>query len=134
MQPVEIYEQLWLDEHVGAWLICWMDDHDTGFHDHDLSAGGVVVARGAVREQRLALGSEPVTRVFEAGASFSFEASDIHRVEHWGDEPVVTPHVYSPPLARMGTYTVGSNGVLARHSVSYTEELKPLAPEAARAA
>jgi len=36
-------------------------------HDHDLSAGGVVVARGAVREQRLALGSEPVTRVFEAG-------------------------------------------------------------------
>ena len=45
--------------------------------------GGSVVLRGAVREHQLVLGAEPVTRVFEAGGSFAFEASDIHRVEHW---------------------------------------------------
>jgi predicted metal-dependent enzyme (double-stranded beta helix superfamily) len=121
------YEQLWRDEHLAAWVICWMPEQDTGFHDHDLSAGAVSVVRGAVREQRLALGAEPITRVFEPGASFSFSASDIHRVEHWGIEPAVTLHVYSPPLWRMGAYSVGKDGALARHSMSYAEELRPLA-------
>jgi len=60
--------------------------------------------------------------------SFSFEASNIHGVEHCGDEPAVTLHLYSPPLARMGAYTIGENGPLARHPVAYAEELKPLTP------
>jgi hypothetical protein len=34
-----VYEELLSDEHVTAWLICWMDEHDTGFHDHDVSCG-----------------------------------------------------------------------------------------------
>ena len=38
-----VYEELLQDDHVAIWLICWMQDHDTGFHDHDLSAGGVAV-------------------------------------------------------------------------------------------
>jgi Cysteine dioxygenase type I len=38
------------DDHVAVWLICWMNDHDTGFHDHDLSAGALCVVRGRVRE------------------------------------------------------------------------------------
>ena len=31
------YAELHRDEHVAVWLICWMNDHDTGYHDHDLS-------------------------------------------------------------------------------------------------
>ena len=54
-----VYEELLSDEHVTAWLICWMDDHDTGFHDHDVSAGAVAVVGGRVREERLAIGGEP---------------------------------------------------------------------------
>src|SRR3981189_1115289 len=50
-----LYEELISDDHLTAWLICWMDDQDTGFHDHDLSAGAVAVVSGAVREQRLAI-------------------------------------------------------------------------------
>ena len=42
------YAQLHRDDHVGVWLICWMNDHDTGFHDHDLSAGALSVVRDAV--------------------------------------------------------------------------------------
>jgi hypothetical protein len=123
-----IYEQLWHDDHVTAWLICWMEDHDTGFHDHDLSAGAVAVAAGSVCEERLVLGGDPLVRTFSAGGSFDFAASDIHRVLHAGSAPAVTLHAYSPPLRRMGAYTVEAGGALARHSVSYAEELRPLEP------
>ena len=121
-----IYRQLWRDEHVVAWLICWMHDHDTGFHDHDLSAGAVTVAAGGVCEERLALGRAPLVRMFGAGDTFDFSASDIHRVLHVGDTPAVTLHAYSPPLWRMGAYAIREDGLLARHSVSYAEELHPL--------
>jgi hypothetical protein len=66
------YEQLWRDDHVTAWLICWMQDHDTGFHDHDLSAGAVAVAAGRVCEERLVLGGEHLVRTFSAGDVFDF--------------------------------------------------------------
>lgn len=127
-----VYERLYEDDQVSVWLICWMRDHDTGFHDHDLSAGAVAVVRGQVREERLALGGSPSVRTFGPGESFGFAASDIHRVLHEGTEPAVTIHAYSPPLARMGAYAIRPDGVLARHSVSPEEELRPLAAAAAQ--
>jgi hypothetical protein len=122
-----VYEELLRDDHLAVWLICWMEDHDTGFHDHDLSAGAVAVVDGAVREDRLLVGAPPASRVVAAGSSFSFAASDIHRVLHHGDAPAVTLHAYSPPLWRMGAYEVRADGALTRHSLSYAEELRPLA-------
>lgn len=121
-----VYEELICDEFVTAWLICWMDDHDTGFHDHDVSAGAVAVVSGAVREERLAIDGPPRRRTATAGASFHFSPSDIHRVQHAGVDPAVTIHVYSPPLLRMGAYVVGEDGVLARHSMSYEQELREI--------
>ena len=119
------YEELIADPHISAWLICWMDDHDTGFHDHDRSSGAVAVVSGAVREERLTLGGEPSRRRFSAGQSFHFAASDIHRVRHEGRDPAVTLHVYSPPLLQMGAYAVGPDGVLVRHAMPSSEELRP---------
>jgi predicted metal-dependent enzyme (double-stranded beta helix superfamily) len=120
------YTELLSDDHVTAWLICWMEDHDTGFHDHDISSGAVAVVGGAVREERLRIDGPPREETYGVGASFHFSAADIHRVRHAGSDPAVTLHVYSPPLLRMGAYEVSDNGVLARHSVSYREELRPL--------
>jgi predicted metal-dependent enzyme (double-stranded beta helix superfamily) len=120
-----VYEELLSDEHVTAWLICWMDDHDTGYHDHDLSAGAVAVVGGRVCEERLAIGGEPRRRTFAAGEAFNFSSADIHRVRHGGSDPAVTLHVYSPPLARMGAYEIDDDGVLARHPMSSSEELRP---------
>jgi len=120
------YEQIFRDEHLDVWLLCWSRDHDTGFHDHDLSAGAVAVVAGSVREERLVLGrpvDAPIARLAEAGASFSFGAADIHRVLHAGKGPAVTIHAYSPPLVRMGSYTVEPTGQLHRHAVSYEQEL-----------
>ncbi len=121
-----VYEELLRDEHLSLWLICWMDDQDTGFHDHDTSAGAVAVVEGRVREERLAVGGGPVGRELGPGASFDFAAHDIHRVRHTGGGPAVTLHAYSPPLWRMGAYLVEPDGTLQRHSVSYAEELRPL--------
>jgi predicted metal-dependent enzyme (double-stranded beta helix superfamily) len=123
------FRQLLRDEHLDVWLICWSHDHDTGFHDHDLSAGAVAVAAGCVREERLVLGrpvDSPISRTAAAGSSFAFGASDIHRVLHAGGEPAVTIHAYSPPLVRMGNYEVEPTGQLRRHAVSHDEELRQL--------
>jgi predicted metal-dependent enzyme (double-stranded beta helix superfamily) len=124
------YEELIGDEHVTAWLICWMDDHDTGFHDHDRSSGAVAVVSGAVREERLTVSGPTRDRAFQAGGSFHFSSADIHRVRHSGGDPAVTIHVYSPPLLNMGAYVIGEDGVLARHSMSSAEELRPLSESA----
>lgn len=123
------YAELVRDEHLDVWLLCWSRDHDTGFHDHDLSAGAVAVAAGAVREERLVLGrpvDSPIARVARAGSSFSFGASDIHRVLHAGEGPAVTIHAYSPPLLRMGSYSVEESGQLRRFAVSYEDELRQM--------
>jgi quercetin dioxygenase-like cupin family protein len=119
-----VYEQIWDDEHVNAWVICWSEDQDTGFHDHDLSAATIAVISGQVREDRLRLGSSPRSRVISAGASFSVPPVAIHRVMHSGDVPAVTIHAYSPPLARTGVYRVGDGGELQRESLTLEDELR----------
>jgi predicted metal-dependent enzyme (double-stranded beta helix superfamily) len=140
-----VYEELLSDAHLTAWLICWMDDQDTGFHDHDVSAGAVAVVSGRVREERLAVGGRRSQiaqrpREFTAGQAFHFAPSDIHRVRHGGGDPAITLHVYSPPLARMGAYTIADDGVLQRRAMPSSQELRPqeereeAAPAARRAA
>jgi predicted metal-dependent enzyme (double-stranded beta helix superfamily) len=121
-----VYEELLSDEHLTAYLICWSEDHDTGYHDHDVSSGAVSVLSGRVREERLRIDGPPRDQTYKAGESFHFSAADIHRVRHAGSDPAVTLHVYSPPLQRMGAYVIGEDGVLARHPVSSGEELRPL--------
>ncbi len=121
-----VYEELCRDEHLAAWLICWSEDHDTGFHDHDTSAGALAVAGGRVREERLGIGGVGPDRVLGPGEAADFGPSDIHRVSHAGSGPAITIHVYSPPLWRMGAYEIKETGQLQRHSISYAEELRPV--------
>ncbi len=119
-----VYEKLFADERVNAWLICWSDGHDTGFHDHDQSAGGIAVVAGRVRDERLALNSAPVARECSAGECFNVPATAIHRVLHAGAQPSITIHAYSPPLTRMGAYRVGPSGELEREALTHEQELR----------
>jgi mannose-6-phosphate isomerase-like protein (cupin superfamily) len=119
-----VYEQILSENDLNAWVICWSEDHDTGFHDHDDSAAGIAVVSGTVREERLRIGSVPRGRDFGPGASFTVPPVAIHRVLHAGDGTAVTIHVYSPPLARTGAYRVGDDGALEREALPYETELR----------
>jgi quercetin dioxygenase-like cupin family protein len=119
-----VYELIWQDEAVNAWLICWSEDQDTGFHDHDESAAAIHVIDGRVREDRLRLWAAPETRVSGPGSTFVVPASAIHRVRHVGTGPAITIHAYSPPLVRVGAYRVRGNGELERLAQSWDEELR----------
>jgi predicted metal-dependent enzyme (double-stranded beta helix superfamily) len=121
-----VFEQLFGDDHLSLWLVCWMHGHDTGFHDHDVSQGAVTVVSGEVTESRLLLGAPPRARRYRAGETFDFTASDIHRVEHAGQAAAVTLHAYSPPLRGMGSYAWEPEGALQRIALPYEQELKPL--------
>jgi mannose-6-phosphate isomerase-like protein (cupin superfamily) len=122
-----VYEQIWNADDVNAWLICWSQDQDTGFHDHHRSAAAIAVVSGAVREERLRLGSAPRSRTIGAGSTFTVPPVAIHRVLHAGDTPAVTLHAYSPPLICTGAYRIGHDGELQRELMSLDDELRPAA-------
>ena len=119
-----VYQQIWDDEDVNAWVICWSEDHDTGFHDHDDSAAAITVISGSVREERLRLGASPSHHEASAGATFTLPATAIHRVLHAGSGPAVTIHAYSPPLTKSGAYRLKPDGELLRESVPLEQELR----------
>jgi len=113
------------DAHVDIWVLCWTPQNDTGWHDHDISSGAVAVARGALVEHTLAIGRPSIETTVEAGNVFCFGPEHIHRlIGH--EQGSVSVHAYSPPLWRMGQYTVTSTGALKRISVSYANELRPI--------
>ena len=60
-----------------------------------------------------------------AGSVYSFGPDHIHRLTGL-EAGSVSVHAYSPPLWRMGQYSVSKEGVLRRTSVSYADELRPL--------
>jgi quercetin dioxygenase-like cupin family protein len=119
-----VYEQIWDSEDVNAWVICWSEDQDTGFHDHDVSAAAILVIDGHVREERLRLGAAPEARLGGPGSTLFVPPTAIHRVTHAGDGPAITIHAYSPPLTRTGAYRLGPGGELERASLPYDEELR----------
>jgi hypothetical protein len=125
------YAQLWRDDHIDIWVISWMNGHDTGFHDHDVSRGAVAVVEGELVEERLTIGGPPRRSSYGAGTSFHFDSSHVHRMHQAGGGPAVSIHAYSPPLWRMGAYAIESDGALRRTSISYAEELRPAVIDAA---
>ncbi|HOZ58813.1 MAG TPA: cysteine dioxygenase family protein [Nakamurella multipartita] len=119
------YVSLHRDSHVDVWLLCWTPENDTGWHDHDISSGAVAVLRGALTEHNLAVAQDSIRTDVVAGEVFGFGPDHIHRLT--GRDPgSVSVHAYSPPLWRMGQYTLGPGGQLRRRAVSYADELRPL--------
>ena len=119
------FVSLYRDDYVDVWLLCWTPVNDTGWHDHDISAGAVRVVRGSLRESSPRIGGDPAARTVPTGASFSFGPDHIHRLVG-DDAESVSIHAYSPPLWRLGQYAIGGDGVMRRRSISYADELRPL--------
>jgi predicted metal-dependent enzyme (double-stranded beta helix superfamily) len=119
------YASIYRDEYVDIWLICWFPGNDTGWHDHDISSGAVRVVRGALVESNLRIGGAHVHKVVAEGCSVSFGPDHIHRLTDEAEQ-TISLHAYSPPLWRLGQYTIDEGGVMRRVSVSYADELRPL--------
>jgi quercetin dioxygenase-like cupin family protein len=118
------YVSLHRDTHVDIWVLCWTPANDTGWHDHDISSGAVAVTQGRLVEHNLAVDGNALETTLDAGVVYSFGPDHIHRLTGL-DAGSVSVHVYSPPLWRMGQYSV-TGGMLRRKSVSYADELRPL--------
>jgi quercetin dioxygenase-like cupin family protein len=121
------YASIQRDEYVDVWLICWSPGNDTGWHDHDVSSGAVHVVRGALLESNPRIGGQHVQAVVTEGRSFAFGPDHIHRLTGEAEQ-TISLHAYSPPLWRLGQYSIDGDGVLRRISVCYADELRPLDP------
>jgi predicted metal-dependent enzyme (double-stranded beta helix superfamily) len=119
------YASIHRDEYVDIWLICWSRGNDTGWHDHDISSGAVHVVRGALTEANPRIGGEHMQTVITEGRSFSFGPDHIHRLTDEAEQ-AISLHAYSPPLWRLGQYTIDDSGVMRRVSICYADELRPL--------
>ncbi len=119
------YVSLYRDEYVDVWLLCWTPENDTGWHDHDISSGAVAVVGGVLKEFNPRIGGAHVEVSVEEGVSFSFGPEHIHRLVGEAAQSV-SIHAYSPPLWRLGQYSIDEGGVMRRVSVSYADELRPL--------
>ena len=108
------YELVYEDERMDAWILSWMPDQGTGFHDHYISGVGLCVASGSVREDLLVFGGEPQSRQLHPGDTRQGGPGYIHRVGHDGGLPAVTVHVYSPRLDWVGQYRLDDDGVMQR--------------------
>lgn len=118
------YELLYEDERMDAWVLSWMPDQATGFHDHYISSVGLCVASGEVREDQMRYGRDPLERVLRAGDARRGDPSYIHRVQHWAGTPAVTIHVYSPRLEWVGQYRLDDDYVLRREPAPGRNELR----------
>ena len=120
------FVELYRDVHLDVWLICWLNQQDTGFHDHDVSAGAVCVCDGTLVEERLKGDERSLrmhARAHEAGGAFDFHASYVHRMRHPGGGPATSIHCYSPALWRLGHYDFDEEGTFCRTSVTYADEM-----------
>lgn len=119
------YACLHRDAQLDVWAIFWLPENDTGWHDHDTSSGAVHVVSGELEEHALRVAAPERRTAYGPGAAFTFGPSHIHRLT-CSSERAVSIHAYSPPLWRLGQYTVDPEGALHRLSVSYADELRPL--------
>lgn len=119
------YVCLHRDGHFDVWLLCWTAGSDTGWHDHDGSAGAVRVVSGALTERNPRIGGAHLEMVVPAGSSFAFGPDHIHRLTG-ATEQSVSIHAYSPPLRRMGQYSIDEAGVMRRMPAGYADELRPI--------
>lgn len=95
------------------WVLCWKNGQRSPIHDHTGSSCGVCVLRGTATVTDFAFAANGHvkavrSRDFPAGSVFANQDGDLHQVSNLqaGSADLVTLHVYSPPLLRMGTYSL----------------------------
>ena len=101
-----------------ALILCWRNGQRSPIHDHRGSSCGVRVLHGVATETFFTRSGNGMivatgSRELRAPAVCGSEDTDIHQMSNLqaGNEDLVTLHVYSPPLLRMGTYALADPAV-----------------------
>jgi len=96
-----------------ALVLCWRNGQRSPIHDHRGSSCGVRVLRGVATETQFTLSPNGMilathSRELAEGSVCASQDADIHQMSNLqaGGADLVTLHVYSPPLLRMGTYSL----------------------------
>src|SRR5579883_2226288 len=95
------------------WVLCWKNGQRSPIHDHHGSNCAVRVLRGTatVTDFEFAPNGHVkavCSRDYPAGSVFANHDDQLHQVSNLqaGEKDLVTLHIYSPPLLRMGTYSL----------------------------
>jgi cysteine dioxygenase len=96
-----------------AWVMCWKNGQRSPIHDHKGSSCGVRILRGTATETFFEFAPNghikaTFSRDLSPGDVCGSEDTDLHQISNLqaGQADLVTLHVYSPPLVRMGTYSL----------------------------
>ena len=109
------YERLHADDRYEVWLLSWLPEQGTGFHDHGGSAGAFGVVWGTLEEHQAGTVGRPhpVTAApVSAGRVRSFGPEYIHDVRNTSEAVAVSVHAYSPPLTAMTRYDLTGDGLV----------------------
>jgi cysteine dioxygenase len=101
-----------------ALLLCWKNGQRSAIHDHRGSACGVMVVQGTATETVFERNQRgwiyPVgSNECEQGAVCGSNDMDTHQISNLqaDGQDLITLHVYSPPLGRVGNYSLKDNTV-----------------------
>jgi DMSO/TMAO reductase YedYZ molybdopterin-dependent catalytic subunit len=96
-----------------VWVMCWKNGQRSPIHDHATSCCAVRVLRGTLTESHFEFAAngliKPIrSREVGEGGICATQDTDLHQISNLqaGTADLVTLHVYSPPLLRMGTYSI----------------------------
>jgi cysteine dioxygenase len=106
------------NEFVELLVLCWLPGQRTPIHDHNGSYGAVRVCEGVMWETTFALNEARelyyrAAREWGKGEVTGANVPDIHQLGNpeCSGQPLVTLHLYAPPLGVLNTYKVGSSEV-----------------------
>jgi DMSO/TMAO reductase YedYZ molybdopterin-dependent catalytic subunit len=95
------------------WVMCWKNGQRSPIHDHAGSSCAVRVLRGTATISDFAFAANGHVKALGSrdcppGTVIGSQDGDLHQVSNLqaGSADLVTLHVYTPPLVRMGTYSL----------------------------
>ena len=112
-------------------VLCWAPGQFSPIHDHAGSTCAVRVIRGTATEtvyQQTENELVQHTSQWVAGDVLGGSDGDIHAVGNFAndDTPLVTLHVYSPPLTHMGLYSMADGRLVPQPAITAASTSAPV--------
>lgn len=102
-----------------ALVLCWRNGQRSLIHDHKGSSCGVKIISGTATETVFDWAANGMiyptrTRMMEEGFVCAAQDMDIHQISNLqaGNQDLVTLHIYSPGLRKMGVYSLTDSRVV----------------------